>query len=575
MSLHKNLIFTICLLVSGILTANAETLTFTGPSIGNTIHYTVKNSLFPRMTRTITVTANADPPVHIQSPVSQKVKLLADQSRTFTFLFDIDCLSIDRSHIITFTPLVNSGKVQTDPSKLNIFLMTRLNKCQQCENNSIIPRLCPEPAPCFKASENCHPFLGCLNTTITSRKCNETVLNTYAIHYSNDGISADNHSTKVDSDPMVSIHHYPFIRSIHTHPADNPHIWIDDSLPDGAVQMDSWEWSFKQIYSGNRSHINTLTTGRDLHYFIRSEQTLKLNTGDNYIQYVWLDPEHCPNEILIQFYVDNGDGEHRVYWGENAIPTGGINGTQSLFHMGALPVPGQWTRLKIPAHIVGLTNKPIKGVAFGVYQGIVYWDRSTKSSQQTETQTEYQTKAPLPIPYDTSITHISYSITQAELLACVIMEMNDPQAIIQEFDQQIVAAGWYDLTWNGLDTDGSPVSDGNYMIQCTKADQSLLFQRSFEKRSIISHIHRPPDTAMISGSIPITGKAAAEHFSKYTLSYASAFHPLEWTPFFDSDHPVYPQQADAGLLGVWAIPETLTLGEYLIRLRVYKADGLY
>jgi len=87
---------------------------------------------------------------------------------------------------------------------------------------------------------------------------------------------------------MVLIHHYPEIRSINTHPADYPHIWINDSLPDGAVEMDRWEWSSKQVYSGRLSHTNSLTRGTDIHYCIRGEQSLTLTNGDNFIQSICL-----------------------------------------------------------------------------------------------------------------------------------------------------------------------------------------------------------------------------------------------------------------------------------------------
>jgi hypothetical protein len=34
-------------------------------------------------------------------------------------------------------------------------------------------------------------------------------------------------------------------------------------------------------------------------------------------------PAARPQEILLGFYTDQGDGEHRVYWGNNLIQTGG------------------------------------------------------------------------------------------------------------------------------------------------------------------------------------------------------------------------------------------------------------
>ena len=186
MSIYKYVILSLCLFISGVLTARADTLIFTGPSTDNTVHYTVKNSLSPKITRTIKVTASSDDPVLIKSPITQKINLLPGHSHTFTFVFDIACISTDSRHVITFSPTVSNGSIQTDPQELTIFLITRLNKCQQCDNGSIITKSCPEAPPCLNAPESCHPFSGCKYTPQILRKCNETVLNTYDINYSND-----------------------------------------------------------------------------------------------------------------------------------------------------------------------------------------------------------------------------------------------------------------------------------------------------------------------------------------------------------------------------------------------------
>ena len=48
--------------------------------------------------------------------------------------------------------------------------------------------------------------------------------------------------------------------------------------------------------------------------------------------------------------------------------------------MGALPSPGQWVRLEVPARIVDLEGRSIKGMSFSVHGGRVTWDAAGKMS---------------------------------------------------------------------------------------------------------------------------------------------------------------------------------------------------
>jgi hypothetical protein len=77
---------------------------------------------------------------------------------------------------------------------------------------------------------------------------------------------------------------------------------------------------------------------------------------------------------------NNGDWEHRAYWGANNISYGS-NGTASRRYMGALPAAGQWARLEVLASQVGLEGSIVKGIAFYAFDGRVTWDAAGKTSQ--------------------------------------------------------------------------------------------------------------------------------------------------------------------------------------------------
>ncbi|MGH9878630.1 MAG: hypothetical protein ACRD5H_13415, partial [Nitrososphaerales archaeon] len=97
--------------------------------------------------------------------------------------------------------------------------------------------------------------------------------------------------------------------------------------------------------------------------------------------YVYLDPANPPQQIMLQW--NNGNWEHRAYWGENLIGWG-TDGTDSRRYMGPLPAPGQWVRLEIPAASVfdfppkgqGAPNTLVNGMAFTLYGGQATWDKA-------------------------------------------------------------------------------------------------------------------------------------------------------------------------------------------------------
>ncbi len=74
---------------------------------------------------------------------------------------------------------------------------------------------------------------------------------------------------------------------------------------------------------------------------------------------------------------ENGNWEHRAYWGANNIGLG-VDGTASRRYMGPLPPAGQWVRLEVPTGDVGLEFKTINGMAFSLNDGMANWDQAGK-----------------------------------------------------------------------------------------------------------------------------------------------------------------------------------------------------
>jgi Bacterial Ig-like domain/F5/8 type C domain len=154
----------------------------------------------------------------------------------------------------------------------------------------------------------------------------------------------------------------------------NDRVWVDDTLPAGASSYESWQWDASQAASGTRSHHLSDATGSHSYHFDNATDMLKLGSGDVIVTYVLLSPCRPVREVMLSFIDEAGSAEHRAYWGEN-IFTNGSDGTGSRMHVGPLPEGGVWTRLEVPAVLLGLEGHSIRGAYFALYDGEAWFDR--------------------------------------------------------------------------------------------------------------------------------------------------------------------------------------------------------
>jgi uncharacterized repeat protein (TIGR01451 family) len=167
-------------------------------------------------------------------------------------------------------------------------------------------------------------------------------------------------------------------------PAPDEIVWLDDALPPGSgayAENDVWQWvnSNPAPILGNAAHQSKIAAGQHQHNFDGATIKLPVNAGDTLYTYVFIDPDHIPREIMLQWY-DGASWEHRAYWGENLMGFA-ANGTNGQRRIGSLPTKsGTWIRLEAPAAQVGLEGKLVSGMAFTLYDGGATWDRAGKFS---------------------------------------------------------------------------------------------------------------------------------------------------------------------------------------------------
>lgn len=159
--------------------------------------------------------------------------------------------------------------------------------------------------------------------------------------------------------------------------------WVDDSLPAGAIGSsmggDSWKWinSNPAPFSGARAHNSDDASFLHSHWFDFASTPLAINTGDILVAHIYIKPSFPPTEIMLEW--NDGSWEHRAFWGADQIARGTL-GTASRRYMGALPAPGKWVRLEVPASQVGLEGRSVKGMSFALYGGAAAWDAIGKAS---------------------------------------------------------------------------------------------------------------------------------------------------------------------------------------------------
>jgi hypothetical protein len=155
-------------------------------------------------------------------------------------------------------------------------------------------------------------------------------------------------------------------------------VWFDDRPPPGVTLSsgsDRWRWSSRNPtpLRGRFSHQSEAGIGQRQHFFTDAPVPFLLSQGDQFFAYIFLDADHPPKEIMLQWH-DGLTWEHRAFWGEDRIRNLGVLGEASRYFAGALPESlGRWLRLEVDAEAIGLAGHEITGIAFILLDGEANW----------------------------------------------------------------------------------------------------------------------------------------------------------------------------------------------------------
>ncbi|HEV7764487.1 MAG TPA: DUF6531 domain-containing protein, partial [Thermoanaerobaculia bacterium] len=142
-------------------------------------------------------------------------------------------------------------------------------------------------------------------------------------------------------------------------------VWVEDALPTGATAFGTTHWDTVQKASGTQALTRTARPGESIIGIQNATATTPVAVGDDLVFYVLLNECATPTKLMAQWVATDGSSGG-VSWGQT---------TSGYVYAGAIPASGVWTRIEIPAALLNLESKSIKGFYFFVYNGQAWVDR--------------------------------------------------------------------------------------------------------------------------------------------------------------------------------------------------------
>lgn len=155
-------------------------------------------------------------------------------------------------------------------------------------------------------------------------------------------------------------------------------VWFEDGFPEGAVVENAG--GPLTLVSASEGEVNQgklalkrSAQGLEQDFFSRGATPFTLPVNAKISVACYLDPEHPPEAIMLQFHSDGW--KHRAVWGaEEKIPFGTAKTTDKVL-MGDLPEAGKWVLLEVDPAKMGLkAGTKVTGYAFTQFSGTVTWD---------------------------------------------------------------------------------------------------------------------------------------------------------------------------------------------------------
>lgn len=367
--------------------------------------------------------------------------------------------------------------------------------------------------------------------------------------------------------------------------------WVSGAAPAGAKVVGDWIWGDKVAYGAARSHTGATVPGTSIHYFIRANPPLVLEPQDNLVQYVYLDPEAPPRQILVGLYLEGEKGEHRVFWGDDLIDLGAPAGTSGLFRAGPLPPAGAWVRLRVPVGRFGLNDAKVTGCLWAQHGGRAWWGPTTKSASHLDPSEDARVvstsaRGSKVFPYEVDV-EAGFELSAA---ADVQVRVETPEGRrVASLTSGLLPAGSHRLAWDARGENGQLVPDGAYRL--VVEGRGFRAEAPFAIDTLVARLIMPAEGSLVQAHVPLYGTAAGREFDRYVLEFGPGADPKEWKQLgewrepqvlfepplaFDHRHTLH------GNLGSFEVEGSIAYafkwsqahtGLHTFRLRVFARDG--
>lgn len=158
--------------------------------------------------------------------------------------------------------------------------------------------------------------------------------------------------------------------------------WLADALPPGAEATPApdggpWIWTAGALapFAGLPVHLTPGAEGWQRHGWTGPALSPPLEGEQALFAWVFFAPGAEPDRVGLEWRDEVGSWEHRAYWGEPLAEVG-EPGDAGWRRVGPLPAAGRWSRLAVPAGLVGLAGRRVTGLNFVSTGGPVWWARA-------------------------------------------------------------------------------------------------------------------------------------------------------------------------------------------------------
>ncbi len=319
---------------------------------------------------------------------------------------------------------------------------------------------------------------------------------------------------------------------------DRPETLLRPQQADDVEYLGAWSWSSDDTMGWN-THRRDAGRG-PIHYALFQTGTQMLR-GENIIQYVWIDPDDPPDQIVLQIYDEALSAHHRVTFGADSLAIEGRDGV-GLVHSGGLPPVGTWVRLRVPAEDIGMDGHRVAGIGFISNTGRVLWgptrfggaedtspmmselgDRDTSGAPQSDMLLRLTTTEPA----ETSIALITRDGSRIDLFEGHLVPGR--RQFWWNGDSELLRGAEVRIAHRDADGDGDGDGDGDNVETGYPVDGNP---------GLVARILYPPYGAVVRQTVPVFGQAGGVGFDRFVVEYrASGSGEDAWQPLASSNTP--------------------------------------